>query len=89
MKTFAKAAFCTAVMLAAISSTSGAETQTSQCDDDVPGMEGGRGKGNSPSPEQGGVAMPRTMTVLKRIMYDEPTVSGVWSDFYFTVPSAY
>lgn len=79
MKTFALAALVLAVMLAAPRGNAVAKAQKSPCDG-APGMEGCSDDATSPSSETDGDAAPNTMTVLKSIAFNEPTVSGVGTD---------
>ena len=79
MKTFALAALILSVMLAAPRSNAVAKAQKSPSDG-APGMEGCSDDATSPSSETDGDAAPKTMTVLKSIAFNEPTVSGVGTD---------
>lgn len=85
MKTFAKAALVSAVMLAALNATRGAEAQKGRCDDDAPGVGGCGDKGatassNTESDGDGGVPRINTMAVLKSLVFDQPTVSDACID---------
>ena len=77
MKTFALAAFFSALTLTSLNGTTGAEAQASHCGD-APGMEGCNDEDTSPSGKDGDtVPRTRTLEVLKSIKYDVPTVSSV------------
>ena len=77
MKTFAFAAFFSALTRTTLNGTTGAEAQASHCGD-APGMEGCNDEDTSPSGKDGDtVPRTRTLEVLKCIKYDVPTVSSV------------
>ena len=80
MKTFAKAALVSAVMLTALNGTPGAEAQQGRCDDDAPGVGGCGDNGATASPNtesdgDGGDPRLNTMAVLKSLVFDQSTVS--------------
>ena len=76
MKTFALAALFSAVILVAPRGNAVAKAQKSPCDD-APGMEGCSDEGTPPSSETDGDAGPKTVAILKSIVFDDPTVRGV------------
>lgn len=77
MKTLAFAALFYAVTLPSLHGTPGVQAETTSCDESSTEQCNSESTSSSSSPKEDGYPVPKAMKLIKTIVYDEPTVSGV------------